>query len=157
MERLSVSGLLVGAGYDFIDDFLDGTNDKVYIFSPRRDDYFMSEEMIDKTSHIDMLIFPGIFPVISSRNADFLHNEVPGISVPKELRDKLRSYEEVSDQRKAALDYTMELVENIAPSVDGLYLVSPLNKWDIALDFVRHVRQNAWQGSRRAEKYCIST
>ena len=115
------------------------------------------EEMIDKTSHIDMLIFPGIFPVISSRNADFLHNEVPGISVPKELRDKLRSYEEVSDQRKAALDYTMELVENIAPSVDGLYLVSPLNKWDIALDFVRHVRQNEWLGSGRADKYCIST
>lgn len=113
------------------------------------------EEMIDKTSHIDMLIFPGIFPVISSRNAEFLHNEVPGISVPAELREKLSKYDEVGDQRKAALDYTGELIADIAPSVDGLYLVSPLNKWDIALDFLNQVRQSGWTGSGRAEKYCI--
>ncbi|HER63657.1 MAG TPA: bifunctional homocysteine S-methyltransferase/methylenetetrahydrofolate reductase [Desulfobacteraceae bacterium] len=112
------------------------------------------EQMIDKTSHIDMLIFPGIFPVISSRNAEFLHNEVPGISVPKELRERLASFEQVADQRKAALEYTMELVENIAPVVDGFYFVSPLNKWEIALEFVNHVRRSGWKGSGRADRYC---
>lgn len=115
------------------------------------------EEMIEKTSHIDMLIFPGIFPLISYRNAEFLHNEVPGISVPLELRTKLSEYDEVADQRKVALEYTMELVESISPSIDGLYLVSPLNKWDIALEYVRRVRQSNWKGSGRADKYCITT
>lgn len=112
------------------------------------------EKMIDKTSHIDMLIFPGIFPVISSRNAEFLHNEVPGISVPGELRRQLAAYEQVADQRKAAMAYTMELVTSIAPVVDGLYFVSPLNKWEITLDFVRQVRQSDCRGSGRADKYC---
>ncbi len=112
------------------------------------------EEMMEKTGHIDMLMFPGIFPVISARNAEFLHNEVPGINVPEELRKQLASYELVADQRKAALAYTMELVENIAPVIDGLYIISPLNKWEIALDFVRHVRNSGWQGSRRADKFC---
>ncbi len=112
------------------------------------------EEMIEETSHIDMLIFPGIFPVISSRNAEFLHNEVPGINVPAQLRKQLASYEQVADQRKVALAYTLELVENIAPVVDGLYFVSPLNKWDISLDFVRQVRHSDWKGSGRADKYC---
>ena len=106
------------------------------------------EEMIEKTSHIDMLIFPGIFPVISARNAEFLHNEVPGITVPRELRRTLASYEQVADQRKAALEYTRELVESIAPVVDGLYFVSPLNKWEIALEFVRQVRIGGWTGQR---------
>lgn len=115
------------------------------------------EEMIEKTAHIDMLIFPGIFPVISYRNAEFLHNEVPGISVPAELRTKLSAYEDVADQRKVALEYTMELVEDISSSVDGLYLVSPLNKWEIALEFVRQVRQENWIGSGRADKYCTTT
>jgi homocysteine S-methyltransferase len=101
-----------------------------------------------------MLIFPGIFPVISSRNAEFLHNEVPGISVPKELREQLAAYEQVADQRKVALAYTMELVARIAPVVDGLYFVSPLNKWEISLDFVRQVRQSGWRGSGRADRYC---
>lgn len=114
------------------------------------------EEMMEKTRHIDILIFPGIFPVISARNAEFLHNEVPGISVPLELRRKLAAYEQVADQRKAALEYTRQLVENIAPVVDGFYFVSPLNKWEIALEFVRQVRAGNWRGSGRADRLGIT-
>ena len=99
------------------------------------------EQMMEKVSHIDMLIFPGIFPLISSRNAEFLHNEVPGISVPERLRKQLAAYDEVSDQRKAALEYTGQLIEDIRPFIHGLYLISPLNKWEIVLDFVRQIRQ----------------
>ncbi len=98
------------------------------------------EQMMEAVSHIDILIFPGIFPLISSRNAEFLHNEVPGISVPADLRARLASYEQVVDQRKAALEYTARLIEDIVPCIHGLYLISPLNKWDIVLDFVRQVR-----------------
>jgi len=106
------------------------------------------EQMMEKTRHIDILIFPGIFPVISLRNAEFLHNEVPGISVPQEFRRELSKYSEVADQRKAALEYTHLFVESIAPIVDGLYFVSPLNKWDIALEFVRQVREAGWTGRK---------
>ncbi len=98
------------------------------------------EQMMEAVNHIDILIFPGIFPLISSRNAEFLHNEVPGISVPADLRARLASYEQVVDQRKAALEYTARLIEDIVPCIHGLYLISPLNKWDIVLDFVRQVR-----------------
>ncbi len=112
------------------------------------------EQMMEKTRHIDILIFPGIFPVISLRNAEFLHNEVPGISVPQEFRSELAKYSEVADQRKAALEYTHSLVESIAPVADGLYLVSPLNKWDISLEFVRQVREAEWTGSGRVDRYC---
>lgn len=114
------------------------------------------ERMIEMTRHIDILIFPGIFPVISARNADFLHNEVPGISVPGELRRLLAAYEQAADQRKAALEYTRQLVESIAPVVDGLYFVSPLNKWEIALEFVRQVRAGNCRGSGRADRLCES-
>lgn len=111
-------------------------------------------EMMEQVRHINMLVFPGIFPIISSRNAEFLHNEVPGISVPEHLRKQLASYEQVADQRQAALEYTTELVEKIAPYVDGFYFVSPLNKWDISLDFVRQVRSSGWKGTGRADSFC---
>ena len=101
------------------------------------------EQMMEAISHIDILVFPGIFPLISSRNAEFLHNEVPGISVPDDLRARLASFDQVADQRKAALEYTGRLIEDIQPNIHGLYLISPLNKWDIVLDFVRQVRGTA--------------
>ncbi len=98
------------------------------------------EQMMEAVSHIDILVFPGIFPLISSRNAEFLHNEVPGISVPDDLRARLASYDQVGDQRKAALEYTARLIEDIGSFIHGLYLISPLNKWDIVLGFVRQIR-----------------
>jgi methionine synthase / methylenetetrahydrofolate reductase(NADPH) len=110
------------------------------------------EQMLEQVRHLDILVFPGIFPLISARNAEFLHNEVPGISVPQELRSRLASFAQVADQRKAALEYTADLISRIAPLIDGLYLISPLNKWDIALEFVRQVRQAGWQGSGRAAR-----
>ncbi|MFH1214953.1 MAG: bifunctional homocysteine S-methyltransferase/methylenetetrahydrofolate reductase [Pseudomonadota bacterium] len=108
------------------------------------------EAMVEQTSHLNLLIFPGIFPLISARNADFLHNEVPGISIPAEIRKKLWSYDEVADQRKAALEITEKLIADLAPFVDGLYLISPLNKWEIAENFVKQIRLAGWKGSGRA-------
>ena len=107
------------------------------------------EEMLERTSHLDILIFPGVFPLISARNADFLHHEVPGISIPEELRRKLWSYEAVEDQRKVADEFTLQLLESICPLIDGLYLISPLNKWDVTAKLTRMVRQAGWQGSGR--------
>jgi homocysteine S-methyltransferase len=109
------------------------------------------EQMLEAVRVLDILVFPGIFPLISSRNAEFLHNEVPGISVPQVLRRRLAQFEQVADQRKAALEYTAEMIAQIAPLIDGLYLISPLNKWDIALQFVLQVRQAGWKGNGRAD------
>ncbi|WP_420208265.1 bifunctional homocysteine S-methyltransferase/methylenetetrahydrofolate reductase [Candidatus Electronema sp. JC] len=115
------------------------------------------ERMAEQVRHLDILVFPGIFPLISARNAEFLHNEVPGISVPQELRTLLARYEQTADQRKAALEHTAALIERVAPFIDGLYLVSPLNKWEIALDFVAQARRAGWTGSGRADKILQNT
>src|SRR5699024_12210376 len=38
-------------------------------------------ELKEATAHIDVPIFIGIMPLTSTRNAEFLHNEVPGIKL----------------------------------------------------------------------------
>ena len=111
------------------------------------------EKMMEAVSHLDILVLPGIFPLISARNADFLHNEVPGIFIPEALRKKLWEYEQVEDQRKVALEYTRQLMADIAPFVDGLYLVSPLNKWEVTAQLCKEVREAGWTGSGRVERF----
>ncbi len=98
------------------------------------------EAMLEQTSPLNLTIFPGIFPLISARNAEFLHNEVPGISVPSEIREKLWKYEKVEDQRKAAMEITRKLVTEISSYVNGLYIISPLNKWEIPKKLVELIR-----------------
>ncbi len=95
------------------------------------------EKMMELTSHLSLRIFPGIFPLISARNAEFLHNEIPGISIPSEIRAKLHSYSKVDDQRKAALEFTASLMNEISSFVHGLYIISPLNKWEVVIDLMK--------------------
>ncbi len=112
-------------------------------------DRFSAEAIMEKTSHLNLAIFPGIFPLISARNAEFLHHEVPGISIPREVREKMARYSSIEDQRRRGLELAQELVSEIAPFVDGLYLISPLNKWEVPLELVREVRQRGIAGSGR--------
>ena len=102
------------------------------------------EAMMERTQHLDLLIFTGIFPLISARNADFLHNEIPGISIPRKARENLWKYEKVEDQRKVAMDLTRKLIADITPFAGGLYLISPLNKWEIPLTLVQEVRASGY-------------
>ncbi len=105
------------------------------------------EDMVRLTESTGLVVFPGIFPLISAKNAEFLHHEVPGISIPDDVRKTLWKYAEIEDQRKAALDLTLGLLEGIAPFVDGLYLISPLNKWEVPVKLLKTIRSEGWIGS----------
>lgn len=107
------------------------------------------EAMMEAVKHINVPIFIGIFPLLSARNADFLHNEIPGINVPAHIRKTLWSYDRSEDQRKAAMEFTESLIDRIASWVDGLYIISPLNKWDVSAMFVNKIRGAGFKGSGR--------
>ncbi len=108
------------------------------------------EAMMNTLHHFDhILVFPGIFPLISARNAEFLHNEIPGIVIPASIREAIGRFEKVEDQRALGLDLARRLIEEIASWTDGLYIVSPLNKWEIPHILVREVRNAGWKGSRK--------
>jgi homocysteine S-methyltransferase len=47
------------------------------------------DQMIELTAHLDLPILPGVLPLVSGRNAEFLHNEVPGIVIPDEIRQRM--------------------------------------------------------------------
>ena len=40
--------------------------------------------------HLDVPLLVGILPLYSHRNAEFLHNEVPGMSIPDDIRERMR-------------------------------------------------------------------
>ncbi len=103
--------------------------------------------MMDDTSHLNLVMFPGIFPLISARSAEFLHNELPGITIPEDIRSTLWKYDKLEDQRKAGLEMTRQLIADISGIVDGLYLISPLNRWEVPLDLVNVIRAEGWKGT----------
>ncbi|MBN1696312.1 MAG: bifunctional homocysteine S-methyltransferase/methylenetetrahydrofolate reductase [Spirochaetales bacterium] len=90
--------------------------------------FFEAEKVrmfLETTKDLPVKFFAGIFPITSSRTAEYLHNEVPGIYVPDGLREALAKKSEKEYQKDVGIGHSLELIESIKSSVDGLYLIAP--------------------------------
>jgi len=80
----------------------------------------------------------GVLPLQSSRHAEFLHNEVPGITIPDPVRTALR---DAGDQgAEVGLDMTMALLEEVGRRVAGTYIMPSFGRYEQAAELVRRLR-----------------
>jgi homocysteine S-methyltransferase len=80
----------------------------------------------------------GVLPLQSSRHAEFLHNEVPGITIPEATRAELR---DVGDRgAEVGLRLADELLEAVGDEVAGTYVMPSFGRYEQAAELVRRVR-----------------
>jgi homocysteine S-methyltransferase len=82
----------------------------------------------------------GLLPLYNARHADFLHNEVPGISIPETLRQRIRRAGDQSAREGLAM--ARELVQQLGPLAHGIYLMPPFERYDLAAELIEAVRQD---------------
>lgn len=92
------------------------------------------------TQDLGAKIFVGIMPVLSSRTAEYLHHEVPGIVIPEKLRNSLKACSDVADQKKVGLEHVKQLIAEIAATVDGIYLIAPHTQPMVLAEIVEFTR-----------------
>lgn len=73
-------------------------------------------------------ILGGVMPIVSYKNALFLNNEVPGISVPSHYIGRFRPDMSREEAEETGIEIAVELIKAIKEHVDGLYLVAPFNR-----------------------------
>jgi homocysteine S-methyltransferase len=80
-------------------------------------------------------IIAGIWPLVSARNAEFLANEVPGVTVPKEILDRMRRANERSKEHALAegIAIAQEMLARVRASVQGVQVSAPFGKIEYAL------------------------
>ena len=86
----------------------------------------MIRKMKEALGPLGIPVLVGVMPVISSRNAEFLHHEVPGISIPDAVRDKIRSLPEGPAQADYGREVAAELAREVAEHFRGIYLITPM-------------------------------
>ena len=97
------------------------------------------EQMLELTAHLNIPILPGVLPLVSGRNAEFLHNEVPGIVIPEELRRRMAG-RGGDDGIREGLAIAREFIEAAFARVGGVYLIPPFGKYEIALELVKFIK-----------------
>ncbi|WP_432821811.1 bifunctional homocysteine S-methyltransferase/methylenetetrahydrofolate reductase [Trichloromonas sp.] len=100
------------------------------------------EEMLERTADLDIPVLVGILPLVSERNAEFLHNEVPGITLPDEVRMRMRGKQGAEGVREG-MSIARELVEAGRGKVGGYYLMPPFGKVELALELMEFIRRSA--------------
>ncbi|MDD2337414.1 MAG: bifunctional homocysteine S-methyltransferase/methylenetetrahydrofolate reductase [Geobacteraceae bacterium] len=97
------------------------------------------DTMLQLTSKLSIPILPGILPLVSERNTEFLHNEVPGITVPEEIRGRMRGKGK-EEGLQEGLAIAKEFIDAARNRVGGFYLMPPFGNYRIAAELVRHIR-----------------
>ncbi|VVM07139.1 methylenetetrahydrofolate reductase (NADPH),mmuM, BHMT2; homocysteine S-methyltransferase [Methylacidimicrobium cyclopophantes] len=77
-------------------------------------------------------VFVGVMPVLNSRNAEFLHNEVPGISIPEGVRERLRHLEGPK-AAEVGLELARSLAETVLECFGAVYLITPFLRYDLSV------------------------
>jgi homocysteine S-methyltransferase len=80
----------------------------------------------------------GVLPLQSSRHAEFLHHEVPGITIPDATREALR--EAGDGGAEVGLRITEELLGVVGDRVSGTYIMPSFGRYEQAAQLVRRLR-----------------
>jgi len=94
------------------------------------------ERFLDDVAPLQIPVLVGLLPLASHRNAEFLHNEVPGMQVPDEIRERMRKAGSGPQARKEGVSIAREMLGAVRHRVAGAYIMPPLERYELALEVV---------------------
>jgi methionine synthase I (cobalamin-dependent)/5,10-methylenetetrahydrofolate reductase len=94
------------------------------------------ERFLDDVAPLGLPVLVGLLPLASHRNAEFLHNEVPGMQVPDAVRERMRKAGSGAAARKEGVAIAREMLAAVRSRVAGAYVMPPLEKYELALEVI---------------------
>ena len=93
-------------------------------------------DFLKRIEHCRIPIVAGIWPLVSFRNAEFLHNEVPGVHVTPEIMERMRAASAVSKEagRDEGLKIARESLLEVRDLIQGVQVSAPFGNVKYALE-----------------------
>ncbi len=96
------------------------------------------ERALEKIEDMNLKLLLGLMPLRSARQAEFLHHEVPGIDIPKHVRERLAGLSK-EDAPKYGVEVAQNLLIEAKALVDGAYLMPPASMPHLAGDVIEPI------------------
>jgi methionine synthase / methylenetetrahydrofolate reductase(NADPH) len=114
-------------------------------------DYFITQpvysedkliSVYEETKHLDTPIYIGLMPLTSSKNAEYLHHEVPGIKIADSIRDTMASLQDDPIQAvQEGINITKSLIDTAAELFNGIYLITPFMRYEISVELAQYAHR----------------
>ncbi|MBV9879575.1 MAG: bifunctional homocysteine S-methyltransferase/methylenetetrahydrofolate reductase, partial [Gemmatirosa sp.] len=101
------------------------------VFDPKQ-----LERFLRTIDDVRIPVVAGIWPLVSARNAEFLANEVPGVTVPDDVLRRMRAANDKSKEHALAegIAIAREMLALVRPEVQGVQVSAPFGRVELALD-----------------------
>jgi len=99
------------------------------------------EKFLELTRVAEIPILVGILPLTSFKNAEFLHNEVPGMQIPPAVLEKMRKAPGGEKARQMGVSISRDALKGCMsfPRVKGAYIMPPFGRYDAVLQIIKDI------------------
>ncbi len=94
---------------------------------------------LDAVGPIKIPILLGVMPLQSYRQAEYIHNELPGVVVPEAVRERMKAAGEHG--MAEGIDMAREFVQTSWGWGQGIYLMPSFGRYEIAAQIMRTVKE----------------
>jgi methionine synthase I (cobalamin-dependent)/5,10-methylenetetrahydrofolate reductase len=108
-----------------------------YVMTQPVFDNELARRTVARLAPLGVPVFLGVMPVLSSRNAEFLHNEVPGIKIADSLRERMRNAADDAAATKIGVEVAREVRDIAMEAFNGVYLITPFLRYEVSVDLLR--------------------
>jgi homocysteine S-methyltransferase len=97
------------------------------------------DRFLKRVEPLGIPIIAGIWPLVSLRNAEFLANEVPGVTVPQPILDRMRaaSAKGKDEALQEGVQIAREMLAAVRPRVRGVQVAAPMGRAGVAVRVLR--------------------
>jgi homocysteine S-methyltransferase len=109
------------------------------VYDPGALDRFLAD-----VEPLGLPVMVGLLPLASHRNAEFLHNEVPGMQIPAPIRERMAKVGSGPEARTEGVAIAREALAAVLDRVAGAYIMPPFNRVESALAILE-VAKGRWK------------
>jgi homocysteine S-methyltransferase len=139
------TSFVIGAGINPTAQFVEKEIERAFMKAEAGADFFITQPVFDlevlsefieriKTSGVPVIA--GIWPLASYRNALFLHNEVPGVTIPEHIMKRMEKQESKEAARDEGILIARSSIEQMKNQIAGIQVSPPFGRIDTALDVI---------------------
>jgi homocysteine S-methyltransferase len=138
------AGFLIGSAFNPTAEDLDGEIEKLRRKIGAGADAFWTQPVfeigaleiaLERMGDLDPCLLLGLMPLRSARQAEFLHHEVPGVNIPKPVRERLADLSP-EDAPKYGVEVAQNILSRARSLVNGAYIMPPASAPDLAADVI---------------------
>lgn len=85
-------------------------------------------------------ILAGLLPVVNYRNAVFLNNELPGVTIPDKYVKMFSENMSKEEAQEVGVKITVEIGRKLKEICDGLYFITPFNRVNMLIEIIKQIK-----------------